>query len=74
MREPFRLGPWTIYPSTGEIAAADAETRRVEPKVIEVLLQLVERAPGVGATATMTKPVDMEELLVTVSDLLEQST
>jgi len=35
-------------------------------------MDLLERASGVGATATMTKPVDMEELLTIVSDLLRQ--
>ena len=43
MANGFRLGPWTVEPSLNSISS-EQRTTRVQPKVMQVLLQLAERS------------------------------
>jgi len=43
-REGFRLGPWRIEPSRGAIVGPGENARHVEPKVMEVLVRLADKA------------------------------
>ena len=40
--DPFRLGSWSVDPSSGTVTRGQADVRP-EPKVMEVLLQLAGR-------------------------------
>lgn len=44
LRRGFRIGPWSVEPLRGAVIAPDGEIRRVEPKVMDVLVRLAERA------------------------------
>ena len=46
MQGGFRIGPWTVSPLTGEIES-DGRSVHLEPKVMEVLVILAEKAESV---------------------------
>src|SRR5262245_50599223 len=42
--ESFRIGPWRVDPGACEIASAEGQTTRVEPRTMAVLCYLASRA------------------------------
>ena len=75
IRQGFRIGPWVVEPLRGVVIAPDGETRHIEPKVMDVLVLLAERA---GEVVTRDELIDAvwsrhvaadQQLTRTVSEL-----
>ena len=60
---PFRIGAWDINPSANEFVQ-EGEAVRVEPKVMQVLLALVERPGEVVSRDDLLKQV-WQDVVVT---------
>ena len=73
----FRVGDWTVEPDLLELRQAD-ERRRLEPKVMKLLLFLADRAPQVVSREEVFDEVwegraVVDETLTRAVSLLRQS-
>jgi TolB-like protein/DNA-binding winged helix-turn-helix (wHTH) protein/Flp pilus assembly protein TadD len=56
-REPFILGDWTVDPTAGTLSGSAGERRRLTPKLMDLLVALVQRAGQVATRDELLRDV-----------------